>query len=109
MHVAETSILKFLLLHECVDSSCSVCNYILWSHTSLCQATRKTKDMDPKPLCPFDQISFSPVEASTPNTSIECIYLGHVVSKGKVQLERSKEGAIKNWPVPRTKKKVRQS
>ena len=36
------------------------------------------------------------------------MYLGHVDGKGKVRPERCKVEAIKNWPVPRTKKEVRQ-
>ena len=37
----------------------------------------------------------------------QCVYLGHVVGGGKMQVERSKVDAIKRMPRPKTKKEVR--
>ena len=37
----------------------------------------------------------------------ECLYLGHVVGKGKVKLEKRKIKAAQNFLVPKTKKDVR--
>ena len=37
----------------------------------------------------------------------ECIYLGHVVGSGHVKPEVNKLEAVENFPVPKTKNKVR--
>ena len=37
----------------------------------------------------------------------ECTYLGHVVSGGQVKPEINKLEAVKNFPIPKTKKEVR--
>ena len=37
----------------------------------------------------------------------ECVYLGHVVGNGQVKLDKEKIVAVKNYPVPTTKKQVR--
>lgn len=61
---------QFLPLHGGVDSSSSEHNavYILWSHTSLCQTTRKRKIWTPNHFVPLIKSHFSPVMASTPNS-----------------------------------------
>lgn len=38
----------------------------------------------------------------------QCTYLGHVVGSGVVRPENSKVEAIRNFPVPRSKKAVRE-
>ena len=54
-----------------LHSSCSVCNavYILRSHTSLCQITRKRNIWTPNHFVPLIKSHFSPVKATTTNIS----------------------------------------
>ena len=66
--IAGTQNRQFLPLHGCAQ--CVILSiYIIWSHTSLYQTTRKRKIWTPNHFVPMIKSLVLPVKALTPNTS----------------------------------------